>query len=436
MKALVIGSGAREHALAWKLAQSPHVTRVFAAPGSDGMADVATLVKIAVNDRNALADFAHEQRVDLTVVGPEDPLVEGIADLFQRRRLRIYGPNRKAARLEGSKTFAKEIMSRHGIQTAGHKTYDSPAPALEYLNNCDYPVVVKADGLAAGKGVTVCRTFEEAEAAVRENMVEARFGQAGRKVLIEDFLQGEEVSVHAISDGRNILPLCLCQDHKPLGDGDTGENTGGMGTYSPLPQVTPEQEHALERDVLVQTIHAMNAEGEPFKGTLFAGCMLTRQGPKVIEYNVRFGDPETQTIMLRLKADLFELLNATIDGKLDTVPVDWDPRAAVTVVIASGGYPREFEKGYGIRGLGRDFGPDVHIFHSGTKNVEGQWFTNGGRVLSVSALGDTLDDARNKAYAAVERIHFEKMIYRKDIGFRALGTAAKANLTQRRRDAE
>jgi phosphoribosylamine--glycine ligase len=420
MKVLVIGSGAREHALAAKLAKSPHVKKIYVAPGSEGMRDVAEPVNIKVEAHNELIAFAREKKIDLTIVGPEDPLVAGIVDQFQRKNLRIYGPSAKAARLEGSKAYAKDVMARHGIQTGGHKVYDKAAPAREFLNNCDYPVVIKADGLAAGKGVMICRSLEEAEAAIGEAMVEKRFGEAGRKVLIEDFLQGEEVSVHAISDGHNILPLCLAQDHKPVGEGDTGENTGGMGTYSPLPQITDELNAQLERDVIVQTVHAMNREGEPFKGTLFAGCMMTKQGPKVLEYNVRFGDPETQSIMARMQGDLFEVLSATIDGKLDTVEVNWDPRTAVTITLASGGYPRHFEKGYKIKGLGQDFGPDVQVFHASTKKVDGDWYTNGGRVLSVVALGKDLKDARAKAYAAVDKIHFDKMIYRKDIGFRGL----------------
>jgi phosphoribosylamine---glycine ligase len=420
MKVLIIGSGAREHALAFKLRQSPHVTQIFAAPGSDGMAGIARPVPIKPDDLKGLLDFAREQAIDLTVVGPEDPLVNGITDLFRKRGLRIYGPSAKAARLEGSKAYAKDIMARHGIQTAGHKTYDQTEPALEYLSNCDYPVVIKADGLAAGKGVTVARTFEEAQAAITECMTDRRFGEAGKRLLIEDFMQGEEVSVHAISDGKTILPLCLAQDHKPALDGDAGENTGGMGTYSPLPQITDAVERVLEREVIVQTIHAMNVEGEPFQGTLFAGCMMTRQGPKVLEYNVRFGDPETQSIMMRMRGDLFEVLNATIDGTLDKCEVSWDPRSVVTVVVASGGYPREFEKGYRIKGLDTDFGPDVQVFHAGTKLVDGAWYTNGGRVLSVAALGDNLADAQAKSYAAVEQIHFDKMHYRRDIGFRGL----------------
>ena len=420
MKVLLVGSGAREHALAWKLAQSPHVTKIYAAPGSHGMSALAEPVNIKADALNDLLAFAREHKIDLTVVGPEDPLVNGIVDLFTRRGRRIYGPTQKAARLEGSKAYAKDVMSRHGIQTGGHKVYDRADPALEYLRNCDYPVVIKADGLAAGKGVMICRTQEEAEAAIAESMVEKRFGEAGKRVLIEDFLQGEEVSVHAISDGQTILPLCLAQDHKPAGDGDTGENTGGMGTYSPLPQIDADTIAQLERDVIVQTIHAMNREGEPFKGTLFAGCMMTKQGPKVLEYNVRFGDPETQSILLRMKGDLYEVLSATVDSKLDTVEVDWDPRSVVTVVVASGGYPRAFEKGYRIKGLDSDFGPDVQVFHAGTKKVDGDWYTNGGRVLSVCALGENLADARTKAYAAVEKIQFDKMQYRKDIGFRGL----------------
>lgn len=425
MRVLVIGSGAREHALVWKLKQSPHVTQIFAAPGSDAIATLAKCVNIKTSASQELVNFAREHKIDLTIVGPEDPLVAGLADLFQRKHLRIYGPVQKAARLEGSKAWAKDVMSRHGIQTGGHKTYEAPQPAIEYLKNCDYPVVIKADGLAAGKGVAVCKTLEQAEAAVNEAMVKNRFGEAGRKVLIEDFLQGEEVSVHAITDGHTILPLCLAQDHKAALDGDQGENTGGMGTYSPLPQVSDELMAQLERDVIVQTVHAMNREGVPFVGTLFAGCMLTRQGPKVLEYNVRFGDPETQSILMRLRGDLFEILNATVDGKLDSVAVDWDPRTVVTVVVASGGYPRDFEKGYKIKGLDSDFGPDVQVFHGGTKKVDGQWYTNGGRVLSVCALGEDLEDARRKAYAAVEKIQFDKMQYRKDIGWRGLNAMRK-----------
>ncbi|MBZ0135921.1 MAG: phosphoribosylamine--glycine ligase [Planctomycetes bacterium] len=420
MKVLVVGSGAREHALVWKLSQSPHVTKIYAAPGSDGMGSLAEPVSIKPEAFNDLLAFAKEQKIDLTIVGPEDPLVGGIVDLFTRRNMRIFGPTAKAARLEGSKAYAKDVMSRHGIQTGGHKVYDKCEPALAYLQNCDYPVVIKADGLAAGKGVMICKTQEQAEQAIRETMTDKRFGEAGKRVLIEDFLLGEEVSIHAISDGHTILPLCLAQDHKPVGEGDTGENTGGMGTYSPLPQIDDEMMAVLERDVVVQTIHAMNREGEPYKGVLFTGCMMTKQGPKVLEYNVRFGDPETQSIMMRMQGDLFEVLSATIDGKLDTVEVNWDPRSVVTIVLASGGYPRDYEKGYKIKGLDSDFGPDVQIFHAGTKKVDGDWYTNGGRVMSVVALGSDLKDAREKAYAAVEKIRFDKMIYRKDIGFRGL----------------
>lgn len=421
MKVLVIGSGGREHALCRKLKQSPKVSTLFCAPGNDAIAQLARcLPNLKATDVDKLVEFARENAVDLTVVGPEDALALGIVDRFRKKRLRIFGPTESAARLETSKGFAKDVMRRHAIPTAGHKVYEKAEPALEYLNNCDYPVVIKADGLAAGKGVSICHTPEEAQTAIKESMVARRFGEAGKKVLIEDFLQGEEISVHAITDGRTILPLCLAQDHKRLKDGDKGENTGGMGTYSPLPQVSEAVQDQIQDEIIVRTVHAMNRDEAPFTGTLFVGVMLTKLGPKVIEYNARFGDPETQTILARMQADLFDVLWASTEGKLDEVEVSWDPRAAVTVVLASGGYPREFEKGYKIHGLDSDFGQDVMIFHAGTKLSGGEWFTNGGRVLNVTALGTDLADARKKAYAAIEKIRFDKMTFRKDIGWRAL----------------
>lgn len=423
MKVLVIGSGAREHALAWKLAQSEKVTKIFAAPGSDGIAQYAECVDISADKTDELIKFAQKNDIDLTVVGPEGPLINGIVNKFERKGLKIFGPSQKAARLEGSKKYAKEVMSRHGIQTGGHKVYHRPEPAIAFLENCDYPVVVKADGLAAGKGVTIAQNQEEGEAAIRESMVESRFGDAGEKVLIEDFLIGQEVSVHAITDGRNIVPLALAQDHKPAGDADTGDNTGGMGTYSPLPQISDDEWTEIEREILVQTIHAMNHDGIPFKGVIFIGVMMTRQGPKVLEYNVRFGDPETQVMMARLKGDLFDLLNGSVNGELENVDIEWDSRFACNIVLASGGYPRSYEKGYKIKGLDSDFGDDVIIFHAGTKKVEGQWFTNGGRVLSVVGMGDSLEEARENAYAAVKKISFDKMQYRTDIGFRGLNAS-------------
>jgi phosphoribosylamine--glycine ligase len=420
MKVLVIGSGAREHALCWKLRQSKHVTELFAAPGSDGISRFAKAVPIAVNEIEKLVTFARENKIDLTVVGPEDPLVAGIVDRFRKKGLRIYGPSESASRLEGSKAFAKDVMRRHAIPTGGFKLYEKAQPALEYLKNCDYPVVIKADGLAAGKGVAICEDYEQAEVAINEAMTKKRFGDAGKRVLIEDFLQGEEISVHAITDGRTILPLCIAQDHKRVGDADTGENTGGMGTYSPLPQVDDALMDQIQDEIIVRSVHAMNRDEVPFKGTMFIGVMLTKQGPRVLEYNVRFGDPETQTILARLRGDLYEILSATVDGKLDEVEVDWDPHTAVTVVVASGGYPRDYAKGYKIEGLDQDFGRDVMVFHAGTKKDKGEWFTNGGRVLSVTALGTDIADARAKAYAAIEKIKFDKMIYRKDIGWRGM----------------
>ncbi|CAG0974884.1 phosphoribosylamine---glycine ligase [Planctomycetaceae bacterium] len=420
MKVLVIGSGAREHALCWKLRQSKHVTELFAAPGSDGMSKFAKAVPIGVNEIDKLITFARENKIDLTVVGPEDPLCAGIVDRFKKKGLRIYGPSESASRLEGSKAFAKDVMRRHAIPTGGFKLYEKAQPALEYLKNCDYPVVIKADGLAAGKGVAICEDYEQAEVAINEAMTKKRFGDAGKRVLIEDFLQGEEISVHAITDGRTILPLCIAQDHKRVGDADTGENTGGMGTYSPLPQIDDALMDQIQDEIIVRSVHAMNRDEVPFKGTMFIGVMLTKQGPRVLEYNVRFGDPETQTILARLRGDLYEILSATVDGKLDEVEVDWDPHTAVTVVCASGGYPRDYAKGYRIEGLDQDFGRDVMVFHAGTKKDKGEWFTNGGRVLSVTALGTDLADARAKAYAAIDKIKFDKMIYRKDIGWRGM----------------
>ena len=420
MKVLVIGSGAREHALCWKLRQSKHVTEVFAAPGSDGISKFAKAVPIGVSEIEKLVTFARENKIDLTVVGPEDPLVAGIVDRFKKKGLRIYGPSESASRLEGSKAFAKDVMRRHAIPAGGFKLYEKAQPALEYLKNCDYPVVIKADGLAAGKGVSICEDYEQAEVAINEAMTKRRFGDAGKRVLIEDFLQGEEISVHAITDGRAILPLCIAQDHKRVGDADTGENTGGMGTYSPLPQIDDALMDQIQDEIIVRSVHAMNRDEVPFKGTMFIGVMLTKQGPRVLEYNVRFGDPETQTILPRLRGDLYEILSATVDGKLDEVEVDWDPHTAVTVVVASGGYPRDYAKGYRIEGLDQDFGRDVIVFHAGTKKDKGEWFTNGGRVLSVTALGTDLADARAKAYAAIEKIKFDKMIYRKDIGWRGM----------------
>ena len=420
MKVLVIGSGAREHALCWKLRQSKHVTEVFAAPGSDGISKFAKAVPIGVSEIEKLVTFARENKIDLTVVGPEDPLVAGIVDRFKKKGLRIYGPSESASRLEGSKAFAKDVMRRHAIPAGGFKLYEKAQPALEYLKNCDYPVVIKADGLAAGKGVAICEDYEQAEVAINEAMTKKRFGDAGKRVLIEDFLQGEEISVHAITDGRTILPLCIVQDHKRVGDADTGENTGGMGTYSPLPQIDDALMDQIQDEIIVRSVHAMNRDEVPFKGTMFIGVMLTKQGPRVLEYNVRFGDPETQTILARLRGDLYEILSATVDGKLDEVEVDWDPHTAVTVVVASGGYPRDYAKGYKIEGLDQDFGRDVMVFHAGTKKDKGEWFTNGGRVLSVTALGTDIADARAKAYAAIEKIKFDKMIYRKDIGWRGM----------------
>lgn len=419
---MVIGSGGREHALAWKLAQSPRVAAVVVAPGNAGTARERKCRNVAVDikDIDALVQLARREHIGITVVGPEGPLVAGVVDRFRAEGLRIFGPTAAAAQLEGSKAFAKDFLARHAIPTAHYAVHTDVDAALAYIREKGAPIVVKADGLAAGKGVSIVEDYAQAEAAVKECMVRKRFGDAGKRLLIEDFLQGEEISVHAITDGHNILPLCLAQDHKRVGDGDSGENTGGMGTYSPLPQVEEATSDQIQEEIIVRSVHAMNREEVPFRGTMFVGVMLTKQGPRVLEYNVRFGDPETQTILARLKGDLFEILSATVDGKLDQVQADWDERTAVTVVLASGGYPRDFAKGYKIHGLEYDLGPDVMVFHAGTKKVDGEWFTNGGRVLSVTALGQDLQEARAKAYAAIEKIRFDKMIYRKDIGWRGM----------------
>ena len=421
MKVLVIGSGAREHALIWKLKQSPKVTGIYAAPGSAAIAELAECVDIPVSDQPALVKFAMNEAIDLTVVGPEAPLVDGIVDRFQKRGLRVFGPTARAARLEGSKGYAKDVCGRHSIPTGYSRTFKDYDLAEQYLRNVHDKVVIKADGLAAGKGVIICDNAEEAIAAARKIMRERAFGEtAGATILVEEFLEGEEISVLAISDGHTIIPFEPAQDHKAIGEGDTGPNTGGMGTYSPLPQFKPELIEEIERDVVVQAIHAMNREGEEFRGCLFTGLMVTDDGPKVLEFNVRFGDPEIQTLVRRLKSDLFPLLWHAADGTLDQCEVEWDSRPAVNIVLAAGGYPGKTMDPTRINGLDNDFDADVQIFHAGTKRVGGLWYTAGGRVLSVSAIADTLEGALEKAYEAAELIEFSGKQMRRDIAHRAL----------------
>ncbi|MEW6728886.1 MAG: phosphoribosylamine--glycine ligase [Pseudomonadota bacterium] len=423
MKILVIGSGGREHALAWKLAQSPRVAKVFVAPGNAGTAREAKCENIAIGatDIPALFAFARDQGIDLTVVGPEAPLAAGVVDTFRDGGLAIFGPTREAAQLESSKAFAKDFLARHRIPTAEYRVFTELAPALDYIHDRGAPIVIKADGLAAGKGVVVAMTQAEAEAAVRD-MLGGQFGQAGARVVIEEFLDGEEASFICMVDGQNILPMATSQDHKRVGEGDTGPNTGGMGAYSPAPVVTPAIEARIMREIMEPTVRGMALDGLPYTGFLYAGLMIDREGnSKVLEFNCRFGDPETQPIMMRLKSDLVELLEAGIGGRLDAVGAAWDPRVALGVVMAAGGYPGEIRTGDAIDGLDTPQPEDVKVFHAGTRLDEaGRVVTAGGRVLCVTALGETVHEAQQRAYAAVDTIRFEGGFCRRDIGWRAI----------------
>lgn len=421
MKVLVIGSGGREHALVWKIAQSPNVEKVFCAPGNPGIADHAECVDISVTDLNALAAFAEDNRIDLTVVGPEDPLARGISDLFAGRGLRVFGPSAAAARLEASKGFAKSFMIRHGIPTAEYGEFTDPDEAIAYVRSKGAPIVVKADGLAAGKGVTVARDVETAISAIREAMVGRAFGDAGKSVVIEECLVGEEASILAFCDGKTVVPMVPSQDHKPVYDNDEGPNTGGMGAYSPAPVVTAEMLIEIERTVLQPTVSGMAAEGVPYKGVLYAGLMITPSGPKVIEFNVRFGDPETQVVLPQMKSDMVAVLLACCNGTLDKQPVEWADGACVTVVMASGGYPKDYEKGKAIAGIGAAEKEDgVKVFHAGTKRKDGHLVTSGGRVLNVTAFGSDIAATIDKAYRAVGKVSFEGAHFRTDIGKKAL----------------
>ncbi|WP_258358519.1 phosphoribosylamine--glycine ligase [Moorella sulfitireducens (nom. illeg.)] len=422
MRVLVVGGGGREHALVWKIAQSPHISEIYCAPGNAGIARLATCVPVAAEDIEGLLAFARQAGIDLTVVGPEAPLVAGIVDAFQAAGLPIFGPSRAAARLEGSKVFAKELMEAAGIPTARYAAFTEQAAALAYLEEHPGPVVVKADGLAAGKGVVVAPDTTVAREAVTA-MFGGRFGPAGKQVVIEELLEGEEVSVLAISDGERVIPLLPSQDHKRVGEGDTGPNTGGMGAYAPVPFYTPEIAGEVEEKILRPTVRAMAAAGCPYRGVLYAGLMLTREGPKVLEFNCRFGDPETQPLMLLLQSDLVELMLATINGEL-AGKIDWYPGAAAGVVLAAGGYPGPYAKGTPIAGL-EAVPPGVEVFHAGTALVDGQVVTAGGRVLCVTAKGEDLRAALERVYAGIKAINFAGMHYRRDIGYRALQIASK-----------
>ncbi len=429
MKVLVIGKGGREHALVWKLAQSPRVERVYCAPGNAGTALDGVNVPIDANDFTALIRFVKKENVGLTVVGPEDPLANGIVDAFQAEGLRIFGPTKAAAQVEASKVYSKKLMRHADVPTAEFRVFDHPEPARKYIETREYPCVIKADGLAAGKGVIVCSNTEEALEAVNRIMVREEFGRvAGRQIVVEKRLEGEEVSIMALVAGRTIVPLASSQDHKRALDGDQGPNTGGMGAYSPAPIATPELLSLVETDALLPTVHAMKRARTPFRGILYAGVIVTNQGPRILEYNCRLGDPETQPILMRLKTDLCDLIDAAIDDRLADISEDlleWDPRPAVCVVIASGGYPGTFVKGKMIQGLDEAAKvPNVKVFHAGTKlEPGGMVVTDGGRVLGVTALGATLMEARTSAYEAVSKISFPGAFHRKDIGEKALAKA-------------
>ena len=429
MKVLVVGNGGREHALAWKIAASPRVDRVFVAPGNAGTAAEAENVPLAADDLAGLLNFAKENAIDLTVVGPEAPLVAGIVDSFQREKLRIFGPSKMASQLEGSKVFCKTVLHAADVPTADFRVFREPDAATRYITdryqNDDesVPLVVKADGLAAGKGVIVCQTRRDALAAIDRIARQREFGVAGKQLIIEEKLHGQEVSVLAITDGRTILTLPPAQDHKAAYDGDTGPNTGGMGAYCPTPVLDDKTLRWVEEHILVPTVHAMKRSRQPFKGVLYAGLMLTpAQGPKVLEYNVRLGDPECQPLLMRLKSDLLDVLEATVDGRLDEIgPLQWDPRPAVCVVMASEGYPGDYEKGKPIRGLEEAARiPDVKVFHAGTTTADGQIVTAAGRVLGVTALGSTVSAAKLQAYTAIKCIRWQGAWCRKDISDKAL----------------
>jgi phosphoribosylamine---glycine ligase len=424
MKVLVIGKGGREHALVWKLAQSPRAERVYCAPGNAGTAEDGANVPIDPLEFDRLVSFVRKEKIALTVVGPEEPLARGIVDHFQKAGLRIFGPTREAAQLESSKVFAKGLMRHADVPTAEFRIFDHPEYARRYIETRDYPLVIKADGLAAGKGVLVCSTNEEALAAIDRIMVREEFGRAaGRQVVVEKRLEGEELSILALVSGRTIVPLQPTQDHKAAFDGDTGPNTGGMGAYCPAPLGTPELLDTIDREVLVPPVHAMKRRRQPFRGVLYAGIMTTSQGPRVLEFNCRFGDPETQPLLMRLRTDLLDLIEAVVDERLDTFEgkLEWDPRPAVCVVMASGGYPGNYEKGFPIRGLTEAVKlPDVKVFHAGTRRDGDRVLTDGGRVLGITALGDSLADAKRRAYEAVTCIQFHGAFSRRDIADKAL----------------
>ncbi|HDY85622.1 hypothetical protein LCGC14_0815240 [marine sediment metagenome] len=423
MKVLVIGGGGREHALAWKLIQSPRCSHVFVAPGNPGTQNEPNVdnVAIAVDDIAGLVSFAKENAIELTIVGPEVPLVMGVVDAFTEAGLRCFGPSKEAAQLEASKSFTKDFLARHKIPTAAYQVFTEIDAATDYINQQGAPIVIKADGLAAGKGVIVALTEQQAIDAVQDMLSGNAFGDAGHRVVIEEFMTGEEASFIVMVDGEHILPLATSQDHKARDNGDQGPNTGGMGAYSPAPVVTPEVYDRIMKEVIEPTVKGMAADGRPYTGFLYAGVMIDQHGaPRVVEYNCRFGDPETQPILMRLQSDLIPLCEAAIDGKLNTVEAQWDPRAAVGVVLAAGGYPDAYKKGDVINGLELADSDDAKVFHAGTALINGKVVTSGGRVLCATALGKTVAEAQGKAYKTISNINWQDMFYRTDIAYRAV----------------
>lgn len=417
MKVLIVGSGGREHAIAWKVARSPRVEKIYCAPGNAGIEEYAECVNIGAMEFEKLAAFAKEKEIDLTVIGMDDPLVGGIVDVFEKEGLRVFGPRANAAILEGSKAFSKDLMKKYHIPTAAYENFNDPQAALAYLETAKFPIVLKADGLALGKGVLICNDLEEAKAGVKTIMLDKQFGASGNCMVIEEFMTGREVSVLSFVDGKTIKTMTSAQDHKRAGDGDTGLNTGGMGTFSPSPFYTKEIDEFCQKHIYQPTVDAMAAEGREFKGIIFFGLMLTADGPRVLEYNARFGDPETQVVLPRMKTDIVDVFEACIDGTLDETELEFEDNAAVCVVLASAGYPVKYEKGFVIRGLENFEDKDgYYVFHAGSKRTDEGIVTNGGRVLGVTATGKDLKEARANAYEAVNWIDFDNKYYRHDIG--------------------
>ena len=419
MKILVIGSGGREHTIVWKIAQSPLVEKIYCAPGNGGISELAECVNISVMDKDAMVNFAKDNAIDLVMVAPDDPLVDGMVDAMEAAGVRAFGPRANAAIIEGSKAFSKELMKKYNIPTAAYEVFTDSASAIEYIKKGTFPAVIKADGLALGKGVIIAQNLEEAEQAVHEMIDDGKFGKSGSRVVIEQFLTGPEVSVLAFTDGKTVKPMVSAQDHKRAYDNDEGLNTGGMGTFSPSRLYDDAKAAECMENIFLPTIKAMAAEGRPFKGVLYFGLMMTADGVKVIEYNARFGDPETQVVLPRLKTDLVEIMNAVIDERLDEIEIEWEDNAAVCVVMASGGYPLDYKKGYEITGIDEvNKADDMVVFHAGTKLEDGKILTNGGRVLGITAVAENLDAAIKRAYEGVEKVSFKDAHYRKDIGIK------------------